>query len=126
MAKFTEHFAYYEARAKKAAQDAAKRIAHWQAELIYNEQKPDGSPQQRSKWHDRRKQKPMYRSGRFANPKTWRIGTVRNHVRLRPAKDREMPIHVIMTFGYSTVFDREYVRHLEDIIQKAINEALKK
>jgi hypothetical protein len=102
------------AQIKEIARECALATADEQQALILAEQAPDGSPQQEVSRKTRAikgrqgvsPNVPLYRTGRLANPATWRIRKIKTGAVLRPPADREAAVAVLRSKGFKFVFER--------------------
>jgi hypothetical protein len=94
---------------ERAALVVGKELGSMQQRLIDDEQKPDGSPQQRPAKKKREKNDPtkvpLFDTGRLRDVSNWRVRRKGGGVSIRPPKDREAAVAINRSHGYVTVFD---------------------
>lgn len=120
------------AQIKEIARECALATAFEQQSLIIGEQGPDGAPQKEVSEKTKRRKEgkvmfnvPLYRTGRLATPKNWRVRRNKLGASLRPPADREAAVGVLRSKGFRFVFEL-MPKSIIDLAKKKMDELAKR
>jgi hypothetical protein len=105
---------------KVIARDMAKETAKAQEQAIYAGSAPGGGPQKaQAESTESRKTKtktapnvPLYRTGVLADSSRWKVSKTKTGASLKPPKERQAAVRILMATGFRLVFNSDYPREL--------------